>query len=303
MVKLPYSTEDDEFPYGDRESLVVELIVQPQSTLLGERLLNIDIHRDPGVSIIAVKRQNVHYTEQRIRNLRLRTGDIVLVRCPSQKLDQIRAKNDFIIVEDVHYTIIHKQKARWSILIFCGVVGAASVGLADIMVCAMTGVFLMILAGCIQLREAYSSIQGSILILIAGTIAIGTAMEKTGAAKLYAETFLALFQNLGPHFVLAGIMLLTSMGTHVMSNNAAAIVVLPVAIAAAVSLGVNPKPFIVGVCFGASACYATPIGYQTNLMVYGPGRYRFSDYLKLGIPLNLLVLALGSLFIPILWPF
>ena len=303
VVQLPHSDESNGVFYGDSDSFVVELIVQPQSSLLGERLLDTDIQRDPAVNVIAVKRQNVHYTEHKIQNVSLRTGDIILVRCSREKLDRIREEGDFIIVEDVHYKIVHKRKARWSILIFCGLVGVAGTGLADIMVCAIAGVFLMILTGCIHMREAYRSLQGTVLILIAGTIALGTAMEKTGAAKLYAETFLALFQDLGPHFVLAGIMLLTSIGTHVLSNNAAAIVVLPIAIAAAVSLGVNPKPFIVGVCFGASACYATPIGYQTNLMVYGPGRYRFSDYLKLGIPLNILVLVSGSVFIPLLWPF
>jgi len=99
------------------------------------------------------------------------------------------------------------------------------------------------------------------------------------------------------------VIILTSISTHLLSNNATAILLLPIAITAAQSLGVDPRPFIIAVCFGASACFATPIGYQTNLLVYGPGGYRFSDYLKLGIPLNLLVLVLGSLFIPLIWPF
>jgi di/tricarboxylate transporter len=234
--------------------------------------------------------------------VKLRIGDILLVRCTERKLDQIRASNDFIVLEDVHYEIVHKQKARWAVPIFCGVVVAASFGVADIMVCAVAGEFLMLLSGCVQMRGAYRSLQGNVLMLIVGTIALETAMEKTGAAKLYAEIFLALFHGQGPSFVLAGMMLLTSIGTHVLSNNATAVVVLPVATATAVAIGVDPKPFIVGVCFGASACYATRIGYQTNLMVYGPGRYRFSDYLKMGIPLNIMVLVLGAVFIPMIWP-
>jgi di/tricarboxylate transporter len=127
-------------------------------------------------------------------------------------------------------------------------------------------------------------------------------MEKTGASTLYAEFFLGFFKAAGPTFILAAIILLTSISTQVLSNNATAILILPIAIAAASGLGVDPKPFIIAVCFGASACFATPIGYQTNLMVYGPGGYRFSDYLKLGLPLNLLVLGMGAAFIPMIWP-
>jgi di/tricarboxylate transporter len=223
IVRLPDAAASQDFPSGDQESLIVELILSPQSELLGDELLNTQIHRDPAVSVIAVKRQKLHYTEKRIEHVKLRIGDIILVQCPEQKLDQIRASNDFIILEDIHYEIVHKRKARWAVPIFCGVVVTASLGVADIMVCAIAGAFLMLLTGCVQMRGAYRSLQGNVLMLIVGTIALGTAMEKTGAAKLYAEIFLSLFQGLGPSFVLAGIMLLTSIGTHVLSNNATAV--------------------------------------------------------------------------------
>ena len=139
--------------------------------------------------------------------------------------------------------------------------------------------------------------------LIVGTIALGAAMQKTGASQLYAELFLGLFRGAGPLVVLAGFLSLVSISTQVLSNNATAVLLLPVAISTAAALGVHPKPFIIAVCFGASACFASPIGYQTNLLVYGPGSYRFADYLKLGIPLNLLVIFLGTWAIPLLWPF
>jgi di/tricarboxylate transporter len=161
----------------------------------------------------------------------------------------------------------------------------------------------MVLTGCLQLRDAYRALQGSVLLLIVGTISLGTAMEKTGTAKFYAEGFLNLFHGADPKLILGGIILLTSISTQMLSNNATAVLLVPIAISAALSLGIDPKPFIIAVCFGASACFATPIGYQTNLLVYGPGGYRFTDYLKLGIPLNLLVLLAGTLFIPVFWPF
>ncbi len=128
-------------------------------------------------------------------------------------------------------------------------------------------------------------------------------MQKTGATQVYADFFLGLFHGMSPNLVLTGIVLLSSICTHILSNNATAVLLLPIAVSTAVSLGVNPKPFIVGICFGAGACYASPIGYQTNLLVYGPGGYRFSDYIKLGLPLNILVILMASFLIPRVWPF
>ncbi|MBU1565137.1 MAG: anion permease, partial [Proteobacteria bacterium] len=161
----------------------------------------------------------------------------------------------------------------------------------------------MIVTGCLQMRDAYRSLQGDVLLLIAGTIALGTAMQKTGASQLYAETFLNLFSGLSPTIILGAVILLTSLCTQLLSNNATAVLLLPIAISTAVGIGVDPKPFIVGICFGASACFATPMGYQTNLMVYGPGGYSFTDYMKLGIPLNVFVVVASTLLIPLIWPF
>jgi di/tricarboxylate transporter len=217
-------------------------------------------------------------------------------------LDRLRGETDFIIVEDVHHEIVHKRLAHRAFLIFGTMVVAASTGLADILICALTAVFLMVLTGCLQLRDAYRAMEGRILLIIIAMIALSAGLEKTGASESYARTFLSLFSGLSSAYVLSGVILLTSISTHVLSNNAAAILLLPIAISAAQGLGIDPKPFIIAVCFGASACFATPIGYQTNLLVYGPGGYRFSDFFKLGMPLNLLVLLMGSLFIPLIWP-
>jgi len=303
VVELPHADEDLNFSAADQNTLIVELIIPPQSSLIGERLLDTHLQGDPNAHIIAIKRRRLHYSAQKIRSVRLRVGDIILARCSINKLEQIRTGADFIIIEDVHHEIIHKRKARWAILIFTGLITAATSGLADIMVCAVTGVFLMVLTGCLNLRDAYRAIRGDVLLLIVGTIALGAAMEKTGSTRFYAEWFLSPFKDTSPGVVLAGIIVLTSISTQLLSNNATAVLIMPIAIATALKLGVNPKPFIVAVCFGASACFASPIGYQTNLLVYGPGNYRFSDYLKLGIPLNILVIVMGSLLIPVFWTF
>ena len=302
-VELPLSEKDLSFGPGKMETFVVELIIPPQSAILGQRLLESALMRDPDIHIIAIKRSGLHYTEKQIRDVNIRVGDIILVWCHGDKLDRMRDEVDFIIVEDVHHEIIQKRKAWQALLIFGGLIIFASLGLADIMVCALSAVFLMILSGSLQMRDAYRALQGDVLLLIAGTVALGTAMEKTGASQLYADAYLGIFSGASPALVLGGFITLASISTQILSNNATAVLLFPVAVSTALGLGVDPKPFIMAVCFGASACFATPIGYQTNLLVYGPGGYRFSDYLKLGIPLNLLVLILGALFIPLLWPF
>jgi di/tricarboxylate transporter len=302
-VDLPLGGKGLDFSTGERSSIVLELIIPPQSTLVGKRLLQSWLARDPNVHIIAIQRSDLHYTEKKVQDVELKNGDIILIWCPADKLEGLRAENDLIIVEDVHRQIVHKRKSRQAFAIFSGMVIAASIGLADIMVCALAAVFLMALSGCLNLRDAYQSLQSNVLLLIVGTIALGVAMEKTGASSYYADAFLSLFSGAPPQVVLAAILLLTSVSTQLLSNNATAILILPVAISTALTLGVDPKPFIIAVCFGASACFATPIGYQTNLLVYGPGGYRFSDFLKLGIPLNFIVLIMGSVFIPLIWPF
>ena len=303
LVKIPPSETHIEFGADQQESLVVELIIPPESALVGNRLIESRLRRHFDLHVIAIKRRQLHYTEAKMLDIRLRVGDILLVRCRESALEKFRGEADFMIVEDVHHEIIHKRLARRAFIIFSGMIVAASSGLANILVCALTAAFLMIVCKCLPLREAYRAVESRVLMIIIGTIALSAALEKTGASQLYARTFLDLFADAGPAVVLSGILLLTSISTQILSNNATAVLLFPIALATAQGLGVNPKPFIIAICFGASACFATPIGYQTNLLVYGPGGYRFSDYLRIGVPLNLLVLLMGSLFIPVIWPF
>jgi di/tricarboxylate transporter len=286
---------------GDR--FVVELILTPQSSLIGQRLRKTYLARDDRLHIVAIERSGLHYTEKQIQDVRLKLGDTLLVWCRPDKLENLRGRNDWIVVEDVHHKIVHTPKAPLTGLIFGAMVVAAATGLADIMVCALAALFLMIASGCLPMHEAYRALQSNVLMLIAGTIALGAAMEKTGASHLYADQFIQALSGWPPQMILGGIIVLTSISTQLLSNNATAVLLLPIAISTALKLGVDPKPFIMAVCFGASACFATPIGYQTNLMVYSPGGYRFSDYFKLGIPLNLIVIVMGTVLIPMVWKF
>ena len=300
---LPLSERGLTFNSSGNHLMLVELIIPPQSTLPRQRLRDTELLRDPDLHLIAIKRNNLRYTEQALRDITLRIGDILLLWCPATKLEHLRAQADVIIVEHIHHTIVHRRKARIAGIIFAGFIISAAMGLANIMVCVLTAVFLMAMTGCLQLRDAYRSIQPNVLLLIAATIGLGLAMERTGASKIYADVFLSLFSGMPPLIVLGGIIFLTSISTQLLSNNATAVLIMPLAISTALKLGLSPKPFIMGVCFGASACFATPIGYQTNLLVYGPGGYRFADYLKLGLPLNLMVILAATVLIPLFWPF
>ncbi len=288
---------------GPEKAIVVELIIPPQSSLIGLQIKESFLERERDIHIVAVQRVNLHYTEKQIKDIRLKIGDILLVWCLQDRLEQLRGRSDWIMVDDVHHEIEHKRKAPLAGIIFSAMVIAAATGLADIMVCALAGVLLMMITGCLPLRDAYRSLQSNVLMLIVGTMALGAAMDKTGASQFYADLFLSVLRGWSPAYVLGGIIALTSVSTQILSNNATAVLLLPIAISTALTLQVDPRPFIMAVCFGASACYATPIGYQTNLLVYGPGGYRFSDYLWLGIPLNLMVLVLGTVLIPVFWPF
>jgi len=301
-VELPFRENGLSLGAQKDAPIVVELLIAPGSTLHGRRLENTALAKDKDINIIAVKRQGHHIAERTLYDLRLKTGDILLIWCSNSKLDALRSEQDYLIIEDVYEEIIHKRKALWAVVNFACMIATAALGLADIMTCALIAAFLMIITGCLQMRDAYRSLQGDVLLLIAGTIALGTAMEKSGAATVYADLFLGLFAGLPPTAVLGGIILLTSISTQILSNNATAVLLLPIAVSTALSIGVDPKPFIIGVCIGASACFASPLGYQTNLMVFVPGGYRFIDYLRLGIPLNLFVVAAGMLLIPIFWP-
>jgi di/tricarboxylate transporter len=303
FIELPLADEKHAADSEKKDALVVELIIPPQSTLLGERLVSSRLRRDPDIHIMAIKRRKLHYGESEVREIRLKIGDILLVHLPEASLERLRGETDFIIIEDIHHEIVHKRLAKRAMVIFGAMVLAAGAGLADILVCSLAAAFMMIATGCLQLRNVFRSLDSRVLMIIIAMMALSTALTKTGASDWYARAFLNLFSGMGPAYVLSGLILMTSISTHVLSNNATAILLLPIAVSAAQGMGVDPRPFIMAVCFGASACFAAPIGYQTNLLVYGPGGYRFSDYVKLGMPLNLLVFLAGSLCIPLLWPF
>ena len=289
-------------PY-DLDTQIVEAIVPPESPMLGRLMANTHLGRNDDLHVLGIQRRRVHYTERRMGALRLQVGDILLVQSREQGLKRLRADSDLIIVEDTVPRVINRSRAPIALGIFMAMVAVAAFGVVNILTAALTAAFLLVLTGCLSMHEAYKAIDVPVLMLIIGTIALGAAMTACGAADLYAQGFLNLFDGAGPHAILAAFIVLTSLLSHVLSNNSTAVLLVPIGIATAEALGVDPRPFIVGICFGASACFATPIGYQTNLLVYGPGGYRFTDFLRLGMVLNVLVWVTAALLIPRYWLF
>ena len=302
-VVLPHENGESVTRPHDSNSRIFELLVQPNSNAIGQSLNRFMASLDAHIKVLGLNRHWKHYPVRKVRNLRLELGDILLVQTPLDHLEQIRSAEELIVIENVHKSIVNRKKAPLALGIFFLMILATTVGIVGILVSAMTAMLLMILTGCISLREAYRSIDSKVLILIIGTIALGNALSVTGAADLYARVLLTPLVGMPPYIVLSAFILLTSLLSLFLSNNSTAILLMPIALSTAAALGVDPRAFVIGLCFGASACYATPIGYQTNLLVYGPGGYVFKDYLKLGIPLSLGVWIVSSIVVPLLWQF
>ena len=188
-------------------------------------------------------------------------------------------------------------------VIVFGIVLTASLGIAEIVVSSIIGAVLLILVGCLTMEEAYKSIEWRIIFLLAGVLTLGIALENTGAAEVISNSIVSTAGSWGVIGILSAFYLLTTILTSVMSNNATAVLLAPIAIATAHSLGVNPRPFLIAVMFAASSSFMTPVGYQTNTLIYSPGQYKFADFLKVGTPLNIILWLAATFLIPYFWEF
>jgi di/tricarboxylate transporter len=195
------------------------------------------------------------------------------------------------------------SKVLIAVGILLGVIACSAFEVMSITSAALVGAVAVLLTRCVDVKDAYKSIQWSILFLIYGMLAIGRAMENTGGAEMLANQVVGVMAVFGPVAILAAIYMLSSLLTEMVTNNAVAILLTPIVISIAGSLGVDPRPFIVAVMFGASASFTTPIGYQTNTYVYGAGGYKFSDFVKVGVPLNIILWIAATILIPLFWPF
>ncbi|MDH3402245.1 MAG: SLC13 family permease [Acidobacteriota bacterium] len=284
------------------ETVLLEGIVSPSSSLVGSTLQEADFRHLSGVFALAVNKHG-ETLRDKVGKIRLDIGDTLLLQGRRGSVDHLADKPYSLVLQTLELPEVRFGKAAYAAVILAAVVGLAATGVTSILVAATVGCIAMVVTHCLSLQEAYNAIDWFVIFLLAGVIPLGIAMENTGTAHLIASALLDVTQTWGPAAVLSMFYLLTTLFASVMSHNAAAVVLVPIGIAAAQELGLDPRPFVMAVTFAASSSLATPFGYHTNLMVYVQGGYRFADYLRVGVPLNLLLWIAASLLIPVFWPF
>lgn len=283
--------------------MLAEAVVAPNSILIGRSLRKIQFRVSFGAIVLALRRGGGQVLRENINSIPLRAGDALLVELDHEGFERLRRNRAFVIVSEAAVPRYRKSKILTALLIIAGVITSASTGLLPIVVAAITGAALMILTKCLSLEEAYDAIEWKIIFLLAGVLTLGIALENTGMAAFLGDMLVNTVGRLGPWAMLSVLYLLTSLLTEIMSNNATAVLLVPVAIAGANSLGVDSRPFLFAIAFAASASFMTPVGYQTNTMIYAAGQYRFADFLRVGTPLNVMFWILATLLIPLFWPF
>jgi len=294
-------SDSERVPISRFDLRMVEAVVAPNSTFLYRRVQDLGLSRRLGIQVLAVRRLGRHH-QYNLREFRLQSGDVLLLQGKREALRGLRDEGEVLLIEGVERTLTFTRKAPLAIAIMLVVVILAALDVAPIALLALAGVGAMLLTGCLTLQRATRALDSSVLLLLAGMIPLGVAMEKTGLALLIANSVVNLAGPLGPTVLIGSFYLLTSVLTAVLSNNASAVLLTPICLSVAASMGIDPKPLLVAVTFGASASFATPIGYQTNMMVMGPGGYLVRDYLRAGLPLNIVLCIVATIFIPLLWP-
>lgn len=295
---LPLSDQDLE----DDNIVLVEGFISPTSRLIDSTLKEVDFRRTFQATALAI-RSHGRMIREKIGKTRLEFGDSLLVLTTRDRLNFLRESPDFLVLEEIRVSKIRNTQTYYAVGIFLGIVLAASAGFLTIVEASLVGVALMLLVGCFRLGELYSNLSWPTIIMLGCLIPLGEAMQNTGLAAWSSSQMLFLLQDYGPVVVLGGLYVLTTLLTSIMSNNATAVIIVPIAISMSTALEVDPKPFIIAVMFAASSAFMTPVGYQTNLFIFGPGGYRFGDFLKVGGPLNLIFSLLAILVIPFFFPF
>lgn len=283
------------------ELVYIEGVVSPTSRLIGRRIGDLRLPTRYGVELVALHRHGRNLPRDLSAEI-LRFGDTLLLRGDRDTVQDLRFRHNFLLMYEIEPKQGRREKSLLALGVLCGVVLVAASGALPMVVAASTGALLMVLSGCLTMKDATDAIEWKVLFLIGGALSLGVAMEKSGLARILAELALGAVGPLGPVAVLSVCYLVTATLTEFLSNNAAAVLMVPIALEAAAGLHANPQPFLVAVAIAASASFATPIGYQTNTLVYGPGGYRFTDYTRVGLPLGILCWIVATIIIPLAWP-
>jgi di/tricarboxylate transporter len=284
------------------ERRLVEVVVSDSSPVVGRTIRDSEFRSRYDAVVIAVAR-NGERLPGKVGDIVLKAGDILLLETRLSFTQQNRNSRDFLLVSELTHAKLPRHDKAWlAVAILVGVVAVAALDVLPMLEAAMVGALLMIFTGCTRLESARASVDWNVLVMIGAAFGVGAAMSESGAAEGVAHAWLSLAGD-DPWLALIAIYAVTSAMTEVVTNNAAAVLIFPIAQAAAESLGVSLWPFVACIMMAASASFATPIGYQTNLMVYGPGGYRFSDFTRMGFALNVSLGVLAVILAPRIWPF
>ncbi|MEA5596735.1 SLC13 family permease [Rivularia sp. UHCC 0363] len=267
---------------------IAEVLIPSNSNLIGSTVKEIRFRQRHNVTVLAIHRGQ-EITRERLSEIRLKFGDVILVQGPKQSLFGLQINPNLLVLTQRELETLRRDKAAIAIGIGLGVVVVAAFNLLPILISSLIGVVLMVLTGCLKPREIYDAVRWDIIFLLAGLIPLGTAMDKSGATQWLANYLVAIAGNLSGYWILTSFFIITSILTEMISNNAAVVLMLPVAVNVAENLQLNPLAFMLTVTFAASNSFITPIGYQTNTMVYGAGGYKFTDFIRVGAPLSILM--------------
>ena len=304
-----YSSEPGQFAPPPSESSpgaspalrIVEAVILPDSVAIGRQLAQLEFEDSHHVHVLGLQRRG---GQRRVgpRHARLNSGDVLLLQGTRSGLHAVSELFKLLLVEGVESAIVRRAKNRPALIIMGAVILLASLTEIPIVMLALGGAALMVVTRCLRADEAMSSLDGATLLLLAGTIPMGIAMQKTGLAQLLVDQLIAVSGQVSPVVMLSLFYLFTSLLTQLISNNAVAVLLTPIALSMAATLQVNPQPLLMTIAFGASASFMTPMGYQTNAIVRGAGGYTFGDYLRIGIPLTVIMWGLATVLIPLFWP-
>ena len=287
---------------ASQELTLVEVLVAPRSRLAGRTLAETAFRWRYHAIVLALQRQG-QLLREKLSDVHLDYGDALLLLLRKDDLPLVRGNDNLIFLSEMDTPKLRRGRAFTAMLIIAITIALAALRIAPILVSAILGALAMVLTRCLTFEQAKVAIDWRVIFLLAGVLPLGIALERSGGAMFLAQYTLGQIGQFGPLAVLAAVYLLTAVLTECMSNNAAAVLVAPIAISTAVGMGISPKPLLMAVTFAASTSFATPVGYQTNTMVYGPGGYRFADFIKVGLPLILIFWMLSVYFIPKFWPF
>lgn len=294
--------ESIEAEMSSGEENIAEVLILSNSRLIGSTLKDLRFRQRYNATVIAIRRGE-ELVRERLGKVPLQFGDLLLVQGPRQSVLGLQTTRELLVLEQKDVETIQTNKAWIAIAIVLAVIliAALEIDRLPILVTSLVGVILMIVTGCLKPGEIYGAVRWDIIFLLAGLIPLGTAMENSGANQLMVEKLVDLGGDLSGYWVLTFFYLITSFLTEILSNNAAVVLMIPIAAKVATTLGLNPYAFMFAVTFAASNSYLTPIGYQTNTMVYGPGGYKFLDFTRVGLPLNLILTICTPLLIVLIY--